>query len=117
MAITAAVLLDLVGAGQQAPGDAELAQRCVVLAAEFVARYQAEQDPAGVVVIPPVVLEQAELSCAEDIWTRSKSENGVILTNYQPGDDGSGVTVRIGRDPLAPVRPLLRPWLPGVFAL
>lgn len=117
MAITAAVLLELVGSKAPGPEDTTLAQRCVALAIEYVARYAAEQDPAGVVVIPAVVLEQTELACAEDIWTRSKSENGVILTNYQPGDDGSGVTVRIGRDPLAPVRPLLRPWLSGVFAL
>lgn len=114
MAVTADDLLELVRAGE---ADRALADRCVTLAPLYVARYRQEQDPTGSVAIPPEIVDQAVLACAEDIFTRSKSQNGVILENYQPGDDGAGVVVRIGRDPLAPVRPLLRPWLPGVFAL
>ncbi len=116
MGVTASELMDQVGATSEK--GRLLAQRCVTLAPLYVTRYLEEQSPGPTpVVVPAAVLDAAVLACAEDIYTRSKSENGVILENYQPGDDGSGVVVRIGRDPLAPVRPLLRPWLPGVFAL
>lgn len=108
MAVTADDLLELARASSDA--DRALAERCVTLASSYVAKYRQDQDPDGTVAVPPPVVDNAQLSCAEDIFTRSKSQNGVILENYQPGDDGAGVVVRIGRDPLASVRPLLAPW-------
>lgn len=116
MAVSATELLDRVGADAE---DQQLAEKIVTLAPLFVARYRAAMaaDPQNLPTVPDEVLDHATLACAEDIFTRTKSQNGVVLTNFQPGDDGSGVTIRIGRDPLAPVRPLLTPWIPTVFAL
>ncbi len=118
MAVDAAGLLDRVRATVSEANTA-LATKILALATGYVTKYQLDQspDPDNLVEIPAPQLDEATLACAEDIWVRTKAQNGIVLTTYQPGDDGSGVTVRIGRDPLVPVRPLLRPWLPGVFAL
>jgi len=111
MAVTGADLLNQVGGDAS---DAGLAETIVAKAQVYVAKYRedSEPDPAAPVTLPELIEDGAVLACAEDIWTRTKSENGVMLTNYQPGDDGPGVVIRIGRDPLAPVRPLLDPWYP-----
>lgn len=116
MAVTGADLLEQVGG---AASDAGLADRIVGIAQRYVDKYQLDMspDPAAPYVVPPDIADNAVLACAEDIWTRTKSENGVMLTSYQPGDNGPGVVIRIGRDPLNPVRPLLAPWVPTVFAL
>ena len=113
MAVTAADLLNRVGATSDAESLA-LATTIVGKAALYVTRYREnnELDPETPAAVPETIADGAVLACAEDIWERTKSQHGIVLTNYQPGDDSSGVTVRIGRDPLAPVRPLLAPWYP-----
>lgn len=116
MAVTGAELLSRVGG---AAADAGLADKIVALAVVYVEGYQLAMspDPEAPYDVPAEPLDNAVMACAEDIWNRTKSENGVMLTSYQPGDDGPGVVIRIGRDPLAPVRPLLALWIPTVFAL
>ncbi|MFI6428471.1 hypothetical protein [Promicromonospora sp. NPDC050880] len=111
MAVTGADLIEQVGGDPEA--DLPLADKIVARAERYVTKYRedSEPDPAVPVVVPEEALDGALLACAEDIWTRTKSQNGVMLTNYEGAEDG-GVVVRIGRDPLAPVRPLLDPWYP-----
>lgn len=114
MTVTEADLRAQVNAGT---GDVALATRCVGQAVEFVTRYQDDSDPDTLIEVPPTIVDAAVLACAEDIFTRSKSQNGVMLTNYDSGEDGSGVVVRIGRDPLASVYPILRRWYNPVSAV
>lgn len=116
MAVTGEDLLERVGG---ASSESTLADTIVALAVTYVDGYRLAMspDPDAPYVVPEEPTDNAVLTCAEDIWTRTKSENGVMLTSYQPGDNGPGVVVRIGRDPLAPVRPLLALWIPTVFAL
>lgn len=113
MVATAQQLLDLVGETVTAESTA-LAQGIVDKAILYVEQYQAgnEPDPSVPVVVPASIVDGAVLACAEDIWVRTKAQNGIVLTNYDSGEDGGGVVVRIGRDPLVPVRPLLAPWYP-----
>jgi hypothetical protein len=112
VAVTGADLLEQVGGDES---DAQLADRIVARAERYVTKYRedSEPDPAVPVTVPEEVLDGVVLACAEDIWTRTKSQNGVMLTNYEGAEDG-GVVVRVGRDPLAPVRPLLDPWYPAL---
>lgn len=115
MVVTAEQLLERVRATVK-PETTALAQTIVDKAILYVAKYRIdnEPDPDVPVVVPVEIDDGAVLACAEDIWVRTKSQNGVVLTNYESGEDGSGVVVRIGRDPLAPVRPLLAPWYPSI---
>lgn len=113
MAVTAQDLLNEVHAGEI---DLPLAQRCVPLALSFVAQYQLDSDPDELITVPPIVVDEAVLRCAEDIFTRSKSANGIMMTNFEGAEDG-GVAVRIGRDPLAPVYPIFRRWYNPVSAV
>lgn len=113
MAVTAADLLNEVGAEAT---DQNLAQRCVTRALLFVVRYQQDSDPEALITIPADVVDEAVLRCAEDIFTRSKSTNGVMMTNFDGAEDG-GVVVRVGRDPLAPVYPIFRRWYNPVSAV
>jgi len=111
VAVTAADLLARVGG---AASDNTLAQACVGQGVLYVAKYRESMDPDPLVpvTLPEAIEDSAVLACAEDIWVRTKAENGIVLTSYQPGDNGPGVVVRIGRDPLVPVRALLDPWYP-----
>ncbi|MEU4386774.1 hypothetical protein [Promicromonospora sp. NPDC023805] len=113
MAVTAQNLLTEAGADET---DLPLAERCVPLALSFVTQYQLESDPEELITVPPIVVDEAVLRCAEDIFTRSKSTNGVMMTNFEGAEDG-GVVVRIGRDPLAPVYPIFRRWYNPVSAV
>lgn len=109
MAVTGTDLIEQVGGN--ADTDAALADRIVAKALFYVAKYRAdsEPDPDVPVTVPEEIDDGAVLACAEDIWNRTKSTNGVMMTNYD-GPEDSGVVIRVGRDPLAPVRPLLAPW-------
>ena len=114
MTVTAADLLTQVNAGV---ADTALAKRCVSRAVDYVTQYQVDSDPDDLISVPTGIVDEAVLSCAEDIFVRSKSQNGVVLTNFDSGEDGSGVVVRIGRDPLASVYPILRRWYNPVSAV
>lgn len=113
MVVTAEQLLGQVNA-TVTPASTALAQLIVDKALLYVAKYRldSEPDPDVPAVVPEVIDDSAVLACAEDIWVRTKAQNGIVLTNYDSGEDGAGVVVRIGRDPLVPVRPLLAPWYP-----
>lgn len=63
-------------------------------------------------VIPEAVLDEAVLTAAADQFQRRNAPNGVLNQVY---DAGNGlVPVRIGRDPFASIKPILRPWVGGV---
>lgn len=112
MAVTGADLLEQVNA-LVTPESTALAQKIVDKALVYVAKYRLDSEPCPdvPVTVPEVIDDGAVLACAEDIWTRTKSQNGIMLTNYEGAEDG-GTVIRVGRDPLAPVRPLLAPWYP-----
>jgi len=114
VAVTAADLLTQVGADST---DNTLAERCVTQAQAYVARYQLDSDPEALITVPPEIVDAAVLACAEDIFTRSKSQNGVMLTNYDEAEGGGGVVVRVARDPLVSVYPVLRRWYNPVTAV
>ena len=66
---------------------------------------------SGSASVPDVIREAAILTAARELETRVKSPGGIFAAF---GDqDGA---IRLARDPLGPVRPLLAPYLPGGFA-
>lgn len=84
-----------VGAGVS---DAILGQ-CIEVADEAVKRH------VGAAVIPPATLERAKLLAANECLQQNMSPNGVLNQQYDLGDGST--PLRIGRDPLTPVYPLL----------
>lgn len=123
MTVTAANVLAEVGADAE---DADLAARVLTEAAELVRKYlQDHADPAAAVEwpdgypadwptdIPDPILDRAVLGVCVHLFNSSKAPNGVLMQQYDSGDDGSAVALRIGRDPLAAIRGLLAPWCGG----
>lgn len=114
MAVTAQQLLTEVNADETA---LQLAERCVTEADLYVTQYQADSDPDSLITVPPAILDAAVLACARDVFARAKSQNGVMFTNYDSGEQGEGVVVRIARDPLTSVYSILRRWYNPVTAV
>lgn len=59
----------------------------------------------GAAVIPSSTLERAKLLAANECLQQNLSPNGVLNQQYDLGD--GSVPLRVGRDPLTPVYPLL----------
>lgn len=66
---------------------------------------------AAWLAIPDAVLDHALVTVARDLETRDKSPGGVFAA-FGEHDQG----IRLARDPLTPVYPLLRPYTAGGFA-
>lgn len=66
---------------------------------------------AAWLAIPDAVLDHALVTVARDLETRDKSPGGVFAA-FGEHDQG----VRLARDPLTPVYPILRPYTVGGFA-
>ncbi len=65
-------------------------------------------DPAG--PVPVELLDRATLEVASRLFTMRQAPGGIVNQQYAAGD-GTGVgPVRIARDPLQPIYPLLARW-------
>ncbi|MBZ2197271.1 hypothetical protein [Occultella gossypii] len=111
MAVTVAQLLARVGA--EASETAE-ASRILLLTEQMVGDYITEHtpDPDTPLVIPPVVLDEAVFRCAVDLWNKTQAPNGVLMTTFDDGGDGSAVALRVSSDPLHAARVFLAPYVP-----
>lgn len=78
--------------------DAVLNQ-CIAVAEDAVKRH------IGTAVIPSATLERAKLLAANECLQQNLSPNGVLNQQYDLGDGST--PLRVGRDPLTPVYPLL----------
>lgn len=80
---------------------------CVALAAESVTHYTRSAD------VPPATLSRAVVLVAAEHWHTREAPGGVRAVM----DSEGGVTpIRVGRDPMAAARPLLRPYVGLAFA-
>lgn len=95
--VTAADLRTHAGAGASI-SDAVLVA-CITTAEEAIKTHIADA------IIPPATLERAKLLAANECLQQNLSPNGVLNTQYDLGDGAT--PIRIGRDPLTPVYPLL----------
>lgn len=110
-----------VGAGSTI-SDAQL-QRFIDLATELVNAYTAsagvEIDPDTgdeiPIVVPALMVDQALLACAVELFNLRQAPNGVLNQQYEAFDGGAqSIPIRISGDPMRPVRPLLAPWIGGL---
>jgi hypothetical protein len=107
-----------VGAQATPANDAKLT-KCLAIATELVNKWIADNVPDAEIVpdhdeVPEVMFDQAVLTAAADIWHQSKAPNGVVNQQFQPGigtADLAATPIRISRDPLRGVRPLLSLWI------
>jgi len=111
MAVTADELRTEVGAGSTV-ADAVL-QKLVDVADALVDDYVASA--AEGIVVPELMVDQAWLACAVELFNLRKAPNGVLNQQYEGVDGGvQSAPIRISGDPLRPVRPLLAPWIGGL---
>lgn len=103
MAVGVGDLVALVNCGLD---DDLVLQQCLAFGVAVVGKHTSR---VAVGVIPQVILDEAILTAAADQFQRRKAPNGVL--NVYDAGDGSPVPVRVGRDPLAAIRPLLAPWV------
>jgi hypothetical protein len=61
----------------------------------------------GTVVVPAVVLNRAKVECGSELYHRRSAPNGIA--QFATLDGGS--SVRVARDPLVGVYPLLQPYV------
>ncbi len=110
MPVTINDLRDEVGAGAGATVDAKLT-RCLAEATKDVTEYL-EGNLDDVSVVPTEKQDQALLVAAADNWYLSEAPNGIVNQQFDVGAGEVGSTpIRIGRDPLRSVRPVLSLWI------
>ncbi|WIM99395.1 hypothetical protein ACTOB_003046 [Actinoplanes oblitus] len=63
------------------------------------------EEYVGEAYVPESVLNEATLALAQELFTRQKSPGGFVQFG------GSEVAGRLSRDPMEPIRPMLKPWL------
>lgn len=116
MAVTAGDVLAEVNADDS---HADLADRVLASANALVQEYldeavRVDPETGTPVTVPSVILDDAVRTCAVDLFNRAKAPNGVLLQQYD--DDGTGSTaIRVARDPLLAVRPILAQWCRQVW--
>lgn len=59
--------------------------------------------------VPTPILDQAVIEAASNLWDRRNAPGGQLTAGY--ADPDVGAPVRVSRDLLAPVRPLLAQWV------
>lgn len=94
---------DLRGLVNTSIEDDSVLTQCLEFGEELVKRYVSRVSPGS---IPPTVLNEAVLVAAADQFNRRKAPNGVLNQQF---DDGA--PVRVSRDPLVSVRPILASWV------
>jgi hypothetical protein len=62
-------------------------------------------DFIGDAYVPESVLHEATLALAQELYTRQKSPGGFVQFG------GSEIAGRLSRDPMDPIRPMLKPYL------
>lgn len=107
MSIQVSDLRAEVGAGA---GDTTALTQKLSEAKVMVDQYVLDHLPPGGVPVPEVMLDAAYMAAAVDLWSRRQAPHGVINAQYDAGADASAVPIRISRDPLAAVRPILAQW-------
>lgn len=107
MAVTTADLRRLVNT---TANDDPVLQSCLTLAESLVTTYTTRVE-AG--LIPEPVLDEAVLLTAADQFHRRKAPNGIVNQQFASQEGTVSMPIRVGRDPYAAMRPLLRPWVGG----
>lgn len=97
----------------RSPEDDAPLQRSLDYAVALVAQYVEEWLDTYEITVPDAAMDEAVLKAAVDQFHRRKAPNGILNQTY--GDDLTA-PVRVGRDPLAAVRPVLAPWAPAGIA-
>lgn len=103
MSVTAQDFADYANQGNLDPA----MDRIITQAADLVDEYMRANVPEGVMV-PPSIEDQAIIEAAANLWDRRLAPGGQL--NQAFGDGEVAAPIRISRDPLAPVRPLLAQW-------
>lgn len=102
MTVSVDDVLKAAGAGAS---DADMAADVLAEATEHVSTYITRTLLDATVPVPAVLNDGAVLVCATDLFARRKAPFGQQLI---PDGTGAMVSTRIGADPLAGVRPMLR---------
>lgn len=85
-------------------------------AVELVDNHIAESVPDGTdpPEIPAAILDGVVEDVAAELFHQAKAPNGILNQQFDAGGMIASTPVRIGRDPMAPARPKLAPWLPSL---
>lgn len=98
---------DVLTASGASVDDTTLAQSCLDQANAYVDDYVTNTLIDALNPVPTVIRDAGVLTCATDLFARSKAPFGQqIMTDAS----GTPITTRLGADPLAGVRPKFRPW-------
>lgn len=111
MAVTSAELLGRLGATAENESEAT---RNLELAMAIVGKLITDAEAAAeaddlTIGVPDAVRDEGVLRCAVNLFNRAQAPNGFLM---QVANDGSGgsTQLRVARDPLTDVRPLLAPY-------
>ena len=104
MSVTPQSFADYANEGSLEDGMADSLEQARALVEEY-ARANVPAD----IFLPDSIYDQAVLAAASHLWDQRQSPNGQLNSAFGNGEVAA--PIRISRDPLAPVRPLLAQWV------